>query len=464
MTEDVKSGGSGGWGSSPAMGPMPNQVEENGEAMPPSIVASMLNHMDEDGDDGKDGNMELSSSPTIESIPKNDEGIKRKEPPVSEEDQWYITRNDIPLSSSAALKVMDKADIVLQKRLVNAIPEELDVCRFEASIARFSNSEIELGRRLAYGNFADIYSIQSFRPFKSNKNCTDEQLAAAEEVKQLYNPKSLVVKLLRAQLLGNPGLYATGASDILTEGTLLATLEHPNIMRLRGRSLSSVEGFASGKRDAFFLIFERVDCNLSDKLREWQQRSLKTRPLIIGRREEKSALLLERLGVLVQIADALAYLHDKRIIHRDLKLSNIGMRFGQAILLDFGLAKVLPQDRDQDGMYLLTGNTGSLRYMAPEVARNEPYNLKADVFSFSILIFEVLNLSKAWFGYQPQEIRTRVLKKQRPPLSMFWPSRLRDLLKSTWSDLPAARLSVQHVHTILSKQIEELLRGKFMES
>ena len=246
----------------------------------------------------------------------------------------------------------------------------------------------------------------------------------------------------------------------MTEGTLLATLVHPNIIKLRGRSLPSVEGFASGKRDAFFLILEKVDSNLSDRLREWQRRH-KNQAFIVGRREEKLALLLERLSVLIQIADALAYLHDKNIIHRDLKLSNIGMRLGQAILLDFGLAKVLPKNSNQNELFNLTGNTGSMRYMAPEVSRGARYNLKADVFSFSILMFEVLSLSKAWSGYQPQEIRSRVnIHKQRPPLSMFWPSRLRDLLKSTWSDLPAARLPIRHVHTILSKQIEELSQAK----
>ena len=95
--------------------------------------------------------------------------------------------------------------------------------------------------------------------------------------------------------------------------------------------------------------------------------------------------------------------------------------------------------------------------MAPEVSRGESYNLKADVFSFSILIYEILSLAKVWSGCQPQEIREKVhVRKQRPPLSMFWPAQLRDLMKSTWSDLPAARLPIRHVYTILTNYLAEI--------
>jgi hypothetical protein len=95
--------------------------------------------------------------------------------------------------------------------------------------------------------------------------------------------------------------------------------------------------------------------------------------------------------------------------------------------------------------------------MAPEVARGEPYNLKADVYSFAILLYEVLNLEKAFNGWQLRDISDRVhLKKQRPRPSLFWPAPLRELLKTTWSDIPADRLSMSRVHMILLKEEEDL--------
>jgi hypothetical protein len=100
--------------------------------------------------------------------------------------------------------------------------------------------------------------------------------------------------------------------------------------------------------------------------------------------------------------------------------------------------------------------------MAPEVARGEPYNLKADVYSFAILLYEVLNLEKAYKGWQPRDISDKVhYKKHRPRTSVFWPGPLRDLLKVTWSDVPAARLDMKIVHTILIKQVDESQFGQF---
>lgn len=95
--------------------------------------------------------------------------------------------------------------------------------------------------------------------------------------------------------------------------------------------------------------------------------------------------------------------------------------------------------------------------MAPEVARGEEYNLKADVYSFAILFYEVMNLDKAFQGWQPREISDRVHhNKYRPRLPLVWPSAVRELLRSTWSDTPAGRLTMDHVLAILRKESDEL--------
>lgn len=94
--------------------------------------------------------------------------------------------------------------------------------------------------------------------------------------------------------------------------------------------------------------------------------------------------------------------------------------------------------------------------MAPEVARGEPYNLKADCYSFSIVLWEAMNLSKAFPGWDPREIAEKVHgNRYRPKVSLFWPKPIRDLLKGTWSDVPAARLSMKHVQVILEKCVDE---------
>lgn len=69
-------------------------------------------------------------------------------------------------------------------------------------------------------------------------------------------------------------------------------------------------------------------------------------------------------------------------------------------MFDFGLAKELkPHRRLADGTYQLTGNTGSRRYMAPEVATVRPYNLSVDAYSFGILLWELSALEKPFDGF-----------------------------------------------------------------
>ena len=89
------------------------------------------------------------------------------------------------------------------------------------------------------------------------------------------------------------------------------------------------------------------------------------------------------------IASAMEYCQVKAIpgsmvLHRDLKPDNIGFTLnGQVKVIDFGLAKIVDNaSAMSDEVYIMSGETGSLRYMAPEVADSLPYNHKADVYSF----------------------------------------------------------------------------------
>ncbi|KAF2313541.1 hypothetical protein GH714_011563 [Hevea brasiliensis] len=87
----------------------------------------------------------------------------------------------------------------------------------------------------------------------------------------------------------------------------------------------------------------------------------------------------------LDLARGLSYLHSKNIVHRDVKTENLILDKNQALkITDFGVARVEALNPNE-----MTGYTGSLGYMAPEVFDNKPYNRKCDVYSFGICLWEM---------------------------------------------------------------------------
>lgn len=135
---------------------------------------------------------------------------------------------------------------------------------------------------------------------------------------------------------------------------------------------------------------------------------------------------------------------------------------GDVKIFDFGLAKELdPQlQHGCTEYYELSGNTGSLRYMAPEVARSEPYNLTADVYSFGLLLWQVCSLDLPYDGMNRLDHSELVVHgNERPPVDSSWSSPLRILMKRAWEPDPSVRPSMDSIYKILKREICALRDG-----
>lgn len=121
----------------------------------------------------------------------------------------------------------------------------------------------------------------------------------------------------------------------------------------------------------------------------------------------------------------------------DLCSDNIGFDSnGTLKIFDMGLAKALTErDRDENGLYRLTGLTGAIRYMGPEVGLRRPYNKAADVYSWSMLMWYILALEPPMGLYTPRMFIDKVFKKgSRPAVKERWPERLRTLMRECWDN------------------------------
>jgi len=121
------------------------------------------------------------------------------------------------------------------------------------------------------------------------------------------------------------------------------------------------------------------------------------------------------------------------------------------------LARELACSKDNgDGTYQLTGDTGSPRYMAPEVAQCKPYNERCDCYSFAILIWQILEMSTPFDGYTVAMFSKKVVEAgHRPKCDEKWPPAIHDLLKTGWGPL-ARRPSMTEMADILKNEINRV--------
>ncbi len=126
----------------------------------------------------------------------------------------------------------------------------------------------------------------------------------------------------------------------------------------------------------------------------------------------------------VQVADALDEAHARGIVHRDIKSANL-MRTGRGLVkvLDFGLAKFLAGGATGDltrvHMTMAGMVVGTVSYMAPEQALGRPVDHRADLFSFGVVLFELLTGQMPFEGTTPTEIIDHILHATPPPVSRY---------------------------------------------
>ncbi|KAG0608927.1 hypothetical protein M758_8G143900 [Ceratodon purpureus] len=221
--------------------------------------------------------------------------------------------------------------------------------------------------------------------------------------------------------------------EFMKEAGVLSQLFHPNIVSI------------------FCCTMDKRTCSIYMELMDGDLYSLFQR-----RFEEHNGYhpfpLWEALDIMLQIGEAVKYLHEKRIVHRDLKSLNVLVKHGtdgviHAKLAGFDISKENVASTTYSGM---TYNYGTARWMAPEVIKLHPEEyenlskdmaktrFKCDTYSFAMVCYEILSGRIPFNELTPLQARRETLKGSRPILPDHCPPHMKALIERCWDQRGAS--------------------------
>jgi tetratricopeptide (TPR) repeat protein len=247
--------------------------------------------------------------------------------------------------------------------------------------------------------------------------------------------RQVALKRIAPRYENDPGKRAA----FLNEVRMLVKLEHPNITKVHDH----IE-----QDQKVFIVMEYVDgSSLRDRLHE---------PMAFG----------EFLGVARQCSAALKWLHNNNVAHGDLKPGNILIdRRGHAKLCDFGLARHFKRVEIGATITLTASDNwvieGTPPYMAPEVFRGHPPDGRSDVFSFGVVVYEMLTQRNPFQAHSLEATRERILSTDPAPVRSLVPSispEMEAIVAGMLRKDAAARFTAEQVSFELSRLPDAVVR------
>ena len=231
------------------------------------------------------------------------------------------------------------------------------------------------------------------------------------------------------------GMSTQEQNETLNESTILAKLDHPNIIKFKEvfiakrpkRTINIVTEFADGG-------------DLGQKISA-----------------QKGHLMQENeiLDYFTQICLAIKHIHDKKIIHRDLKSQNVFLtKSGLVKLGDFGIAKGFKNTWDKASTVI-----GTPYYLSPEIVNNKPYDYKSDIWSLGVLLYEMMALKMPFDAGSLPMLSLKIMRGNYPPPPSCFSQDLRNLVSQLLATDPAKRPKVDDIlkNPIIKNRISHFL-------
>ncbi|KAK7198520.1 protein kinase [Novymonas esmeraldas] len=206
----------------------------------------------------------------------------------------------------------------------------------------------------------------------------------------------------------------------LNEARVLSSLRHPNI-------INYVDSFLARKSDNLCIVMEYAESgDVSSRLKKNYGVNV----------PEKQVL-----DWLIQLVLSLNYVHERKILHRDVKTQNIFLTNENLIKLgDFGIARTLANTYDQAKTFV-----GTPYYLSPELILERPYDHRSDVWALGVVLYELLTLTHPFNAKDMKGLLQRILAVQYDPIPALYSAGMRDIVARMLVREPAQRIELSDI-------------------
>ncbi len=463
------------------------------------IISFLENNSDDDNDDHD------ATTSDHEKIRENKEMDEESVPIILTKEPSYIIINDRKLSANGMKALLTTSN----GSRSNVFADKINLCR-EHSTVRIGNTVLfplvllsqPIDKRRFDLSCSDFHTWKHYTDGSNSHiykaRCSPQAAAtmttetffkthSKEESLILKTGLKVIIKALKDSELENP----VALQEFDSERELLSSISHPNILQFLGSGVDLCNKLTkfgmdnSGHATSHHRNHRSLLAHGNSMNRMLEHRpKVFPRPFLVLERlnggsltlllQTQKTTFLQSLKICKELAQAIHYLHhefhpDAILIHRDLKPDNIGFDDkGILKLMDFGISTCIRRSVLAQVPYLMTGCTGSLRYMAKEVFLEQPYNQNVDVYSFGIIMWQVMTSATPFPQFSKEKFKKEVVERDlRPSIeavlaantTMKSPSPQVDkvvaLMQNCWSPHSQERPDIADVLELLTMMYEE---------